>query len=88
MEILFILAMLIPTVLMAILQMWPLFWVFCIFDVIFGGIEIFYKIKTGQTISQHFWEYSKQHKGKAIAILVSMAVMWIALIIHLGSKMW
>ena len=88
MEILFIIAMFIPTVLMAILKMWPLFWVFVIFDIIFGGVEIFYKVRTKRTVSQHFWEYSKKSKAKAIAILVSMAIMWSALIWHLGYKMF
>lgn len=88
MEILFIIAMFIPTVMMAILKMWPLFWVFVIFDAIFGGVEIFYKTKSGKTVSQHFWAYSKEHKGRAIAILSSMGLMWLALLIHLGYKMF
>jgi len=88
MEVLFIIAMFIPTVLMALLRMWPLFFVFAIFDIIFGMTEIVYKVKTGQTVSQHFWEYSKKNKLKAISILASMAIMWSALIWHLGYKMF
>lgn len=88
MEVLFILSMFIPTVLMAILKMWPLFWVFVIFDAIFGGVEIFYKAKTGKTVSQHFWEFSKKSKIKALIILGSMLLMWLALLYHLGYKMF
>ena len=88
MEILFILCMFLPTVLLGFLKIWPLFWVFCIFDGIFGGVEIYYKVKTGKTVSQHFWAYSKQHKTKAIFALSSMLIMWVALIIHLGYKMF
>lgn len=87
-EVIFIIAMFLPTVLMAILKMWPLFWVFLIFDIIFGGVEIFYRVTTGHTVSQHFWEYSKKNKIKAIAILAAMAIMWTALIMHLASKMF
>lgn len=87
-EILFIGAMIIPTVLMGVFGFWPLFWVFVIFDVIFGLTEWHYVRTTGKTISQHFWMESLQHKTQAIIILIAMALMWIALIYHLGYKMF
>lgn len=86
-ELLFIVSMVIPTILMGVFRIWPLFWAFLAFDLVFGAMEIFYTVKTGQTISQHFWDFARQNKGKAIAILISMAVMWAALIYHLGYKM-
>ena len=87
-EILFVLAMFIPTVLMGVFKVWPLFTVFVIFDVLFGLTEWYYVAKTKKSVSQHFWVWSKDNKGKAIAILSSMLVMWLALIFHLGSKMF
>jgi ABC-type bacteriocin/lantibiotic exporter with double-glycine peptidase domain len=87
-EILFIVAMFIPTLLMAVFHVWPLFWVFLAFSIIFGAIELWYARTTDQTVSQHFWDWSKKHKGKAIAVLTAMAVMWGFLIWHLGSKMF
>lgn len=87
-EILFILAMFLPTLLMGILKAWPLFWVFVIFDVCFGLTEWYYTARTDKTVSQHFWEYSRKHRGRAIAILVSMGLMWAALMYHLGYKMF
>jgi len=87
MEVLFILAMLIPTIIMAIFKVWALFWVFTIFDVCFGAVEVVSKVKTGKTISQHFWEYSTKNQKKAIVVLGSMGLMWVALLWHLGSKM-
>jgi undecaprenyl pyrophosphate phosphatase UppP len=87
-EVLFIIAMFLPTVLMGILKMWPLFWVFCIFDICFGLTEWLYVSRTGRTVSQHFWEYAKKKKVKAMAILASMGIMWTALLLHLGYKMF
>jgi len=87
-EIIFIVAMVIPTVLMGVFKIWPLFWVFVIFDIIFGIVEVCYAKFTGKTVSQHFWEWSKKHKAKAIAILASMGIMWTFLILHLGSKLF
>lgn len=88
MEVLFILSMFIPTVMMGVFKIWPLFWVFVTFDVIFGLTEFLYVRNTGKTVSQHFWTYSKENKAKAIAILASMAIMWGALLYHLGYKLF
>jgi hypothetical protein len=87
-EIIFILCMFLPMVLMAVLQMWPLFYVFLAFNLIFGLTEVLYVKFTGKTVSQQFWAYAEKSKVKAIAILASMALMWTALIIHLGMKMF
>jgi len=87
-EILFIVAMFIPTVLMAVFKIWPLFWVFLAFDIIFGIIELVYSRFKDKTVSQCFWEWSKKHKTKAIIILASMVAMWGFLIWHLAGKMF
>ena len=87
-ELLFILSMLIPMLLMAIFGAWPIFWVFLAFFVCFGAIEGYYAIKMKKTVSQYFWDFSKKHKVKAIIILISMAVMWISLLLHLGMKLF
>ena len=87
-ELLFIMTMFLPMVLVGIFGMWPLFFVFLIFNISFGVLEFLYAKNTGKTVSQHFWAYSKAHKIKAILILVSMLAMWIALIYHLGMKMF
>ena len=84
MSILFIILMFIPLILAGILKMWALFLVFLTFDIIFGLTEWLLKKFTGKTVSQHFWEYKKKNPGKAIAILVGMAIMWGSLIAHLG----
>jgi len=83
MDILFIIVMFLPMLLAGIFGMWALLWVFASFNIIFGATEILLKKFTGKTVSQHFWTYKGKHPGKAIAILVSMAVMWTALILHL-----
>jgi len=86
-EILFIFFMFIPTILMGAFKVWPLFWVFCIFDVIFGLVELYYVKTTKKSVSKHFWKFSEENKGKAIIILVSMFLMWVTLLLHLGWKL-
>lgn len=85
-DILFVIIMLAPMVAAGAFKIWPLFWVLLIFNCIFGVIEVVSKKMTGKTVSQYFWEFSKQHKIKAIIMLVSMGLMWTALLIHLGGK--
>ena len=70
-----------------IFKIYPLALVLTIFNVIFGVIEIVNKKVTGNTVSQHFWEFSKQHKAKAIVMLALMALMWVVLLGHLG-RLW
>jgi len=88
MEILFILSMLIPTVFMGIFKIWALFWVFCGLDVVLILAELFYVKTTGKTVSQHFWKWSKENKGKALIVLGSMGLMFATLIFHLGYKIF
>lgn len=90
-EILFIVAMFIPNILAGVFKIWPMFWMFTAFNVCFGLAELFYVKTTGMTVSQHFWKKSKDSKKdkvQAIILLVSMAIMWTALIVHLGYKMF
>jgi hypothetical protein len=71
-------------ILAGLFRVWPLFWVFVTFNVIFGAIEIISKAKTGSTVSQTFWKFYKEHIIKSIIILVAMLAMWLALLAHLG----
>ena len=70
-------------ILAGVFKVYPLFWVFVIFNCVFGAIEVISKKKTGKTVSQTFWEFYKKHKVKATLILISMILMWVALIAHL-----
>ena len=88
MDVLFILAMLAPLIVSGIFKLWPLFSVFLVFNIIFGGIEIASKRFTGSTVSQSFWKFSKINKVKAWIMLIVMGGMWLSLLIHLGSKLF
>jgi len=88
-EILFIVIMmgclLVPPL---VFKQWGLFAVFMVFGIIFGLIEWISVVKTGKTISQHFWVFSQEHKLKGFIILGGMLVAWLSLLAHLGSKMF
>ena len=88
-EILFIVAMLggllIPS---ALCGQWWLFSVFMVFGVIFGLIEWMAVAKTDKTVSQKFWDFSKKNKAKGLIILIGMLIAWLALLYHLGYKMF
>ena len=71
----------------AIVGQWWLFGVFIVFFGCFGGIEAISVLKTGQSVSQKFWEYSKEHKAGAWTVLGSMLVGWLALLWHLAAKL-
>ena len=86
-EILFIISMAAPMVVAGIFGIWPLFFMFLAFNIIFGIAEVLCVKFTGKTISQWFWSFSKVNKLKAIVMLVCMGIMWVMLIIHLASKM-
>ena len=85
-ELLFILALLLPLIPMGIAGQWWLFSVFAVFYVCFGIIEWVAVARTDKTISQHFWDWSKDNKGMAWAILGTMMFMWIMLMWHLAAK--
>jgi len=88
-EILFIVllagGLLIPS---ALAKQWWLFGVFMVFFICFGIVEWIAVAKTGMTVSQHFWKYSEAHKGSAWGVLIGMLVSWLALLAHLGSKLF
>jgi hypothetical protein len=83
-NILFIIAMVLPMILAGIFKMWALFFVFVVFNAIFGVTEVLLKKFTGKTVSQTFWDFKRDNPVKATIILVSMALMWTALILHLA----
>ena len=71
----------------AVVGQWWLFSVFMVFFVCFGLVEWLAVKKTGLSVSQHFWEFSKKNKVKAWIVLGSMLVAWLALLWHLAIKM-
>jgi len=72
------------------LNLWGWFWVCVVVLVIaFEIIAVVitkHKIGKSRTLSQMFWDYSKDHKWQAWAIVASITVRWIALILHLVGK--
>jgi len=71
----------------AIAGQWWLFAVFMVFFVCFGLVEWLAVAKTKRSVSQHFWEYSKQHKTGAWIVLGGMLIAWLALLWHLAAKL-
>ena len=86
-ELLFILCLLIPLVPMAIAKQWWLFSVFLTFYGCFGFMEWRSVASSGRSISQKFWDFSQGNKLMAYIILGTMAIMWVALLFHLGVKL-
>lgn len=86
-EILFVLflagGLLIPP---AFFGLWALFSVFVVFFVCFGLVEWYNVVASGKTVSQKFWEWSKNNKVKAWIVLAGMLIAWLALLYHLAVK--
>lgn len=65
-----------------------LYWIItmagCLGSVVF--MEIFSKITTGITISQHFWQWSVQHEATAWLVLGMLQIGWLVLLHHLALK--
>ena len=87
-EILFVVALLIPLIPMAIARQWWLVKVFGIFYVCFGLVEWWAVSSSGMSVSQHFWEFSQDSPTQAIVILATMGIMWAFLLAHLGAKLF
>jgi len=66
----------------AVTSQWWLFAVFAVFFVCFGLIEWLAAVKSGKTVSQHFWEYKKHHPVGAMLVCLCMLVAWLALLAH------
>lgn len=77
--------LLVPSV---IFKQWWLFTVFITFFVCFGLIEWLSVLKSGMSVSQHFWAFSLQNKAGAIIILIFMLISWLSLLYHFSIKMW
>jgi len=88
-EILFLILMvggfLVPA---AIAGQWWLFSVFVVFFASFGVVEGIAVWKTGRSVSQKFWDYSKEHKVGAWLVLGSMLLGWLGLLWHLAAKLF
>lgn len=63
------------------------FWFMAMVGILLGGAELASKMKTGKSLSQKFWVWSKENRIKAWIILVSMGISWTLLLLHLAWKM-
>ena len=64
---------------------WLWFWLSVILLVgAFEGVSVW---RTGKTISQTFWRFSKANRTAAIAVLVAWTLGWLGLMWHLAVKM-
>ena len=77
--------MLVPS---AIAGQWWLFTVFIVFFTCFGLVEWLAVKKSGKSVSQHFWKYSENHAIGAWLVLGGMLVAWLALLWHLGGRLF
>jgi len=85
-ELVFVIAIALPLVPMAIFKQWRLFWVFATFYICFGIQEGLSVMQTGSTISQHFWNFDALHPLRGWVIVGTMTAMWGALIIHFKMR--
>lgn len=63
-------------------KQWWLFTLFIGFGIAFGIVEITAIVKSGLSISQHFWVLKETHPKDAIVVTSSMALGWSILIYH------
>lgn len=70
----------------ALLQLWG--WVSLIVAVAIavGTVEFVWWKQTGRTVSQQFWAFRKQHRKTSWVLLALLALVWVALLVHLGWK--
>ena len=66
----------------ALFGQWWLFWVFALFFACFGVVEMIAVAKTGETVSQKFWELKKKNKKAAWIIVIGMQLAWLSLLWH------
>lgn len=76
------LLLLIPTFLT---KQWWLFSLFVGFGIVFGIVEITAIVKSGLSISQHFWVLKQTNFKDALIIAISMVLGWSILIYHFMS---
>jgi uncharacterized membrane protein YbhN (UPF0104 family) len=77
-----------------IFKLWAWVWTMTIFSIVLGVIEGFSKIKTGKTISRHFWDWmsfkkedgKQPNKLKAWIVLTCWQLAWWLLMVHLAWK--
>lgn len=71
-----------------ITKQWWLFRVFLIFFICFGLVEWWAVATTNLSVSQHFWEFSKNNVFGGWIVIIGMFLSWIALLWHLGRNLW
>ena len=75
------------TVPFAIFGLWWWFFTMLAIAVIVGLAELIAVLKTGMTLSQMFWKWSKNNKPKAWITIGCLFAGWVMLLIHLAWKM-
>lgn len=51
------------------------------------SMEVFSKVTTGKTISNHFWTWSLIHPETAWIVLFALLIGWLILLVHLAWKL-
>jgi len=85
-EVVFCLLILLPIIPMILFKQFRLMWVFVTFYLCFGLQEWLSVIQTGHSISQLFWAFNSAHPIQGWIIVISMGMMWAALLVHFKSK--
>lgn len=66
----------------ALFGQWWLFSVFAVFFCCFGLVEFLAVKKTGETVSQKFWDLRRRNPKAAWIIVAGMQLAWLALLYH------
>jgi len=61
-------------------------WLWLAIAVVVGIAELWAKLLTGRTLSQHFWAYRKAHPVRTWMLIGVLTLAWIGLLGHLTWK--
>ena len=70
-----------------LLKIWWLFWTFSLIAVVIAIFEWYATYRSGSTISNNFWDYSKNNKAKAWIMIACIAIGGIMLLWHFAIEM-
>jgi len=70
----------------AVFGLWWMFLAVLTFFACFGFYEWLAVKSSGRTISQKFWDFSKEKKIQAWILIVGWLVAWLALLWHFADK--
>ena len=71
----------------AIAGLWWWFWCMMSIAILIIGVELISYKKSKLTISQRFWKWSVNHRMETIVILLSLAIGFSMLIVHLSWEL-